>query len=303
MRKNNLVIGSLLTGIMCCSVSGEAISSGNETSFQIFSAPEARISVTAEETLTGAQKVYGDFIKTHTQDKKGMVLGRGNVQGVDERRITIPELKKLSWLFVDPGETEGRFYNNPQDVTQGNALVTTWPVDFSINDVFDAVVFDDGVLQYIGDDGVGLRLGQEFVQKFMELVITKTDGTTVSKKSFEFPYQFQDWLIANRPEEFVRLEAQYWPQRQAAREKQRKTLEKGLLNAYLALKRGGMLIVPIDGSIDGIDLVSLWSISDADLVRHSIKDIDYTLGNSPVLPHLAEGMGADHGDFYSVIRK
>lgn len=63
-----------------------------------------------------------------------MVIGRGNVQGIAEERITIDSLKGLRWLFVDPGDAGavGYLHDNYQDETQGNALKTTWPVDFSL---------------------------------------------------------------------------------------------------------------------------------------------------------------------------
>lgn len=313
MKKSTYILSCLFMASVCLSISGEAISPGNEACFQTALVAEREVvaptpanapdPVPEQETLTGVQKVYSDFVKAHQRDKRGMVIGRGNVQGVAEERIAIPELKGLSWLFVDPSDADGRFSNNPQDSTRGNALTTTWPTTFAIKDTFDAVVFDYGVTQYIGDDGTGLRLGQEYYQKQIELVIERAGGATLSKSSFDAPYKFQDWLVANRPAEFLPLEAQYLPPIQAARKRQREALEKGLLDAYLALGRGGVLIIPIDGSTDGIDFVNLLSISEVDLVRQSIKNMSDSFDESPVLPELTRGMGTSYGDYYSIVKK
>ncbi|QOL20094.1 hypothetical protein [Candidatus Bodocaedibacter vickermanii] len=319
MRRFVNIACALFMVSVCQSVSGEAVSPGCEAYFQIAlianrevvalaptSTPAPVLVPTADQKmLVGFQKIFSDFVNAHQQDKRGMVIGRGNVQGVADVRITIPELKGLSWLFVDPGDAGavGYLHNNKQDTTQGNALATTWPVDFSTEGLFDAVVFDDGALQYIGNDGTEVRLGPEYFQKQMALVVTKEDGTQLSKNSFQYPYLFQDWLLANRPAEFLRLEAQYQPLISAARKKQRKILEKGLHDAYRALKRGGVLIVPVDGAVDGIDFVNLLSISSADLVRHRIEAMGANVTESPILPEIARGMGTAHGDYYSIVRK
>lgn len=256
------------------------------------------------ETAEGPQKVFSEFIQAHESNKRGMVIGRGNVQGIAEERITIPELKNLSWLFVDPGDAGdvGYLHDNAQDTSQGNALATTWPVIFSTRGAFDAVVIDYGTLPYFGNDGVVDRLGQEYFSKQMALVIAQVNGAKISKTSFAAPCLFQGWILKNRPAEFLPLEAQYWPLIQAEEKKQRQNLEKGLLDAYLALRRGGVLIIPIDGSISRIDFVNLLSISGADLVRHSIINGD-CLAESPVLPQIRKGMGAWYGDYYSIVRK
>jgi hypothetical protein len=208
-------------------------------------------------------------------------------------------------LFVDPGNAGavGYLHDNDQDTTQKNALATAWPVDFPVKGVFDAVVFDYGTTQYIGDDGSQRRLRSEYFEKQMELVITKADGTKLSKNSFQYPYLFQDWLLANNPPEHEALKKHYEPFIFAAIEKQKQILQKGLLDAYLALRRGGVLILPVDGSIDGIDLVSLLSISAEDLDRRDIASMSSTFEESPVLPQLTRGMGTSYGDFYSITKK
>lgn len=108
------------------------------------------------------QKTVQKFLEKNKGEKLGLVIGRGNVQGIAEERIAIYSLKRLEWLFVDPGDTlRDRFINNDQDESLGNALKTTWPLSFSLQGQFDAVVFDYGTLQYIGDDGTKLRLTAE----------------------------------------------------------------------------------------------------------------------------------------------
>jgi hypothetical protein len=90
------------------------------------------------------QRAVHTFLEKNNGKKLGMVIGRGNVQGVADFRIQIDSLKGLKWLFVDPGDSgvDGWFHNNQQDETLGNALNTTWPVDFSLAGLFDAVVVD-----------------------------------------------------------------------------------------------------------------------------------------------------------------
>ncbi|MDP3936018.1 MAG: hypothetical protein Q8Q56_03425, partial [Alphaproteobacteria bacterium] len=300
------------------SVRGEAILHGDEAYFQITLAPEYRAIVSNQKKegmvpksevedqklLIGAEKAYSDFIEARANDRIGMVIGRGNVQGIDEDRITIPELKGLSWLFLDPGNAgHGVYFRaNEQDATQGNALATKWPVDFSIKESFDAVVFDYGTLQYIGDDGSETLLGREYFDKQMALVITKPDGTKLSQNSFKAPYIFRNWLLDNNPPEHAPLKSHYEPLIQAAKKRQRKILERGLIDAYLALKRGGMLIIPIDATVTGINFVNLLSISAADLVRKRIANGDL-LTDSPVLPQLTRGMGTSYSDYYSIVKK
>lgn len=152
---------------LCC-VRGEAILSENVGSFHIsdYSALLVERAAKASEKSTVEPGMHLDvrdplqqtvrrFLDANKAKKLGMVIGRGNVQGIAEERITIDSLKGLRWLFVDPGDVGavGYLQDNDQDETQGNALKTTWPVDFSLAGQFDAVVIDDGVLQYIGDEG------------------------------------------------------------------------------------------------------------------------------------------------------
>ena len=318
MKNNKYIIAGLLI-FLFSGVSGEAISPGEEANFQITTIPAANTAISKtkkqgalpnpgaedQKALVGAHKDFVDFLRAHANDRLGMVIGRGNVQGIAEERITIPVLKGLSWLFVDPGDAGavGYLQDNTQDTTQINALATTWPVDFSIKNTFDAVVFDYGTIQYIGYDGSEGRFRGEYFQKQMALVITEAGGTKRSKDSFDAPYKFQDWLFANNPPEQAVLNNYYKPLILAARERQRKTLERGLLDAYLALKRGGVLIIPIDGSVNGIDFVNLLSISEGDLGRHSIASMGDALTESPVLPQLTKGMGTSYSDFYSIIKK
>jgi hypothetical protein len=79
------------------------------------------------------QKTVQAFLEKNAGKKLGMVIGRGNVQGIAESRITNDRLKGLVWLFVDPADTCGsRFFCNWQDESQGNALKTQWPVKFHL---------------------------------------------------------------------------------------------------------------------------------------------------------------------------
>lgn len=248
------------------------------------------------------QRTVHAFLEKNAGKKVGMVIGRGNVQGIAESRIWLDSLKGLQWLFVDPGDTLGnRFFNNHQDERQGNALKTTWPLSFSIEGQFDAVVFDNGVLQYIGDNGETLQLMRELSSRQMELKIRLSNGFVVSRESFESPYKFWEWLVATKPIEEVRLESYYYPKIATATARQTDIMRKSLMTAQRALKKGGALVIPIGGPMNDTCLKGLlcWD-NVASLTRYNYPNYA-TLLENPTLPQNAPGMGASYGDYFIAV--
>lgn len=267
------------------------------------------------------QKTVQNFLEKNAGNKLGLVIGRGNVQGIAEERITIDSLKGLQWLFVDPADTLGKkFHDNQQDEAQGNALKTTWPLSFSLEGQFDAVVFDYGTIQYIGHDGEAKRLGIELGDKQMDLRVTQPNGDVISKSSFDAPYKFQDWLTENKPVEFVAIEQAYAPLIAEAKRKQKETLIKGLKDAYASVRAGGTLIVPIDSTLSGISLPEILGVPKNLVVKKTLDNFPklnqqnsqilndgttytfYDGAESPVLPEITKGMKTWFSDFYTVTK-
>lgn len=347
-------------------VCGEAISPEDVESFRIssFSMQSIKTDIRDSDEKIDAKKITLDarvplqktvqtFLEKNSRNKLGMVIGRGNVQGVAEERIMLDSLKGLKWLFVDPGDAGavGYLRDNDQDEMQGNALKTTWPLSFSLEGQFDAVVFDYGTLQYIGDDGTMGRstaevefykAKQQLKIKFNEQTMNayvedggRTHQFTVPESGVidagvfaQAPYRFDYWLDQNNPPELVLLTEAYASRRErekqnihAARHRQRETLKRGLRDAYVSLKPGGTLIIPIDGTLNGIDLPAVLGVSEDRIEKYSLENLgrvkryDVTLEDgktysiynedekeSPILPENQKGMGATPSDIYIVTK-
>jgi hypothetical protein len=248
------------------------------------------------------QKTVQAFLEKNAGKKLGMVIGRGNVQGIAESRITIDSLKGLEWLFVDPADTCGsRFFGNWQDESQGNALKTQWPVNFSLAGLFDAVVIDYGTLEYIGDNGRENELRRECFEKMTALKVVLLNGMVVSKEWFDSEQSFYRWLMANKSPEVEKMAEKYISKIELAKYQHRGRLIKGLNDAKKALKAGGMLIIPAGGVIQDRHLKGIlcWN-GVRSLKRFSPPNSD-ALPESPVLPENAPGMGAYYGDYYEII--
>jgi hypothetical protein len=307
------------------------ISSFNVTPIGVeINSPEALRWLDASDPL---QKTVQAFLEKNAGKKLGMVIGRGNIQGIAESRITNESLKGLQWLFVDPGDTErARFVRNDQDEAEGNALKTTWPLNFSLLGVFDAVVFDFGTLKYIGDDGTEDRADarRQYFQEKMKLSVTfdketmkyrVVDGAgrteniqnlasgIVSKDSFPGGLCFFNlWLEENNPPELQPLKQKYDPiiaeedgKIAEARARQKEVLKKGLKDAYTSLRAGGTLIIPSDGTIRDLSLTEILGAPDDDL-RTVIVDNPNELGESPILPQNSRGMGTSYSAAYFEVK-
>lgn len=197
-------------------------------------------------------------------------------------------------------------------------------------------MIDDGVLQYIGDEGAeskatGRRdyyqekteLNVKFNSETMKATVTNHVGQEfpvivpgsgwISKESFPWGvYLFDFWLEQNNPPELQPLKEKYGPiiekerkEIEAARQHQKEILKKGLKDAYSSLKVGGTLIIPIDGTLNGVDVPGALGVSEDRVVRNALSTLlqdPSLLTESPILPQNARGMGTGWGDYYTVIK-
>lgn len=79
-------------------------------------------------------------------------------------------------------------------------------------------------------------------------------------------------------------------------------MEKGLLDAYRALKKGGVLFIPIDGATKEINFSQLLSVPTSAIVRHGPKEQHHNSNDNPVLPELTQGMRTSYSDYYSIVK-
>ena len=125
--------------------------------------------------------------------RKALVIGRGNLQGVDESRIPLEQLKGLKWFFLDP-------LPHHQDPRQPNCLQARIPIEDQeiqrgLLEAFDVVLLDQGVIQYIASDE---ESGNLMRQRFSAL---SAEPDMAGKKAIKESYALPLYLASSREAE------------------------------------------------------------------------------------------------------
>lgn len=83
-------------------------------------------------------------------------------------------------------------------------------------------------------------------------------------------------------------------------------MKKELKDAYSSLKVGGTLIIPIDETLEGVNLSKVLEVSEDRIVWSDLSALARNpdvITESPVLPQNARGMGTSYGDYYTVVKR
>ncbi len=217
-----------------------------------------------------------------------LVIGRGNAQGVVAGKVTDPLLQDVSgWFFLDPIP---QHHNSPQSP---DSIVSKWPptsdLEATFAGKFSRVLFDFGVLNYIGDTG---EIGTLLRGRYAEIMSITGDRT---KESFEYPYQYADYVRATYPEKTTPIHDKCQSCLRAVEDAQHSVLEQGIQSAFSCLKSGGHLFVPIEERLPYLDAANLartLGISATQIHAESWTSLDgeWTSDN-PLLPEVQKGDG------------
>jgi hypothetical protein len=211
-----------------------------------------------------------------------LVIGRGNIQGVVVDKITDPLLQGISnWFFLDPIP---QHHNNPQTP---DSIISKWPptsdLEATFTGKFDRVLFDFGVLEYIGYTG---ELSKLIGRRYADIMNIKGDRT---RESFEYPYQYENYIRATYPEQATPIHDKCHAALLIAEDTQRSVLKKGIQSAFSCLKSGGHLFIPLEDHLEGFDILNI-----AEILRIAPEQIcakSWSSSENLLLPEIQKGDG------------
>lgn len=264
------------------------------------------LSVTNIQASSDTSKFTSDdYIKEHTisvlpmtytsiEDSvnPGLVIGRGNRQGIDTAKITDPTLKGISdWFYLDPIAAH---HTSPQTPY---SIIVKWPnaeLAAALSDKFNAVIFDFGVLNYLGETGAEAILLRARFEEIMNL------GGEEARRNLTGPvWKYQDSMYETFPTETATIEARYAAHLKEVAEKKQLIIEQGIQSAFASIKPKGHLFVPLEprlASLNKSKIADILGISPEAIEEKSLS-FGIDMSDSPLLPAVEKGDGFMYDTF------
>ncbi|MBY0462688.1 MAG: hypothetical protein K2Q34_05870 [Alphaproteobacteria bacterium] len=235
---------------------------------------------------------HGTFASIEASATPGLIIGRGDLQGIDTAKVTEPILKSVSdWFFLDPIATH---HTSPQTP---HSILTKWPnveLSASFSGKFHAVVFDFGVLNYLGETGEESTLGGAKFEEIMNI------NGVEARRAFTGPaWKYQDQMYDTFPDKAAAIEAHYSTLLEEVKRKKQVVLEEGIRSAFAAVRPTGHLFIPLEPRLRDMNktiIAGILKISSDDIKEGSFS-VGTESSDSPLLPEVKKGDGFSYETF------